>query len=77
LLIRFPEIISRAQKENEPHYIATYLFELAQMFNNFYAKEKIIEVGDAAPYRVTLTEIVGRVLKNGLWTLGIEAPEKM
>ena len=39
LLYRFPEIVERAGREYEPHYITTYLMELAGLFNSFYAKE--------------------------------------
>lgn len=77
LLERFPEIVARAYKEREPHYIATYLTQLAGAFNTFYAKERIVGGGEEAPYRLALTEAVSIALKNGLWLLGIEAPEKM
>ena len=43
LLYKFPEIVERAGKEYSPHYITTYLTELAGSFNNFYAHEKIID----------------------------------
>ncbi len=76
LLYRFPEIVSRAAKEFEPHYIATYLIELAGAFNSFYAKNKIIG-SDEESYRLVLTKAVAIVLKNGLWLLGIDAPERM
>ncbi|MEK9166412.1 MAG: arginine--tRNA ligase, partial [Patescibacteria group bacterium] len=76
MLLRFPDAIARAQKEIDPHYIATYLSELAQAFNNFYAREKIIGSPEEAE-KLTLTEAVSITLKNGLWLLGIEAPEEM
>ena len=77
LLYRFPEVVLRAGKEYAPHQIATYLFELAQAFNNFYAEEKILEDSSAAAHKVALTEAVATVLKNGLFLLGIDAPERM
>ncbi|HJO89593.1 MAG: arginine--tRNA ligase [Candidatus Pacebacteria bacterium] len=77
LLYRFPEIVERANKEFEPHYITTYLTELAGAFNSFYAKEKIVEENDTAPYKVVLTEAFTNTIKNGLWLLGIKAPERM
>ena len=40
LLYRFPEVVERAGKEFAPHYITTYLTELAGSFNNFYAHEQ-------------------------------------
>ena len=77
LLYRFPEVLTRANQEYAPHHVATYLIALAQAFNNFYARERIVEGGDLAPYRVALTSAVAIVLKNGLYLLGINAPEKM
>mgnify|MGYP001617786883 CR=1 FL=1 len=76
LLYRFPEVVARAAKEFEPHHIATYLIELAGAFNNFYAKNKIIG-SEEENYRLALTRAVSIVLKNGLWLLGMEAPERM
>ena len=77
LLERFPEITKRACKELEPHHVATYLTQLAGAFNAFYAKNRIVEAGENAPYRLALAKAVSIVLKNGLWLLGIEAPERM
>lgn len=78
MLPRFPEVVERSMKEFAPHYIATYLIELAGLFNSYYAKEKIVEKGDElSPYRVAVTAAFAAVMKNGLWLLGIEVPEKM
>ncbi|MBI4121094.1 MAG: arginine--tRNA ligase [Parcubacteria group bacterium] len=77
MLYRFPEVVARASKEYEPHYVTTYLTELAGAFNTFYAKERILDAGEDAPYRVLLTEAVAVTLKNGLHLLGIKAPEVM
>lgn len=78
LLHRFPEIVSRAQKELAPQAITTYLIELASSFNAFYAEEKIIDKEDQiSPYKIALTEAVGQVLRNGLYLLGIKVPERM
>lgn len=80
LLSRFPEVIEQVEQtsnELSPQRIATYLIELASAFNNFYANHKIIEGGEEAPYRLALTSAVVNVLKNGLYILGINVPEKM
>ena len=78
MLYRFPEIVERAGQEYSPHYIATYLIELASSFNGFYAQGKIVDKADLqSPYKVALTEVFSVVLKNGLRLLGIQAPEKM
>ena len=77
LLYRFPEVIERANNEFEPHYITTYLTELAGVFNSFYSREKIVEESGSSPYKIALTEIFKITIKNGLWLLGIKAPENM
>ena len=77
LLHRFPEIVERAAELYEPHILTTYLLEIASAFNSWYANEQILDGTPAAAQKVALTAAVARTLKNGLWILGIPAPEKM
>lgn len=76
MLPRFPSVVLRAAGEFEPHYVTTYLTELAGAFNSWYANEKIIG-SDHEEYKLALTAAFAQTMKNGLWLLGIEAPEKM
>jgi arginyl-tRNA synthetase len=78
LIARLPEVIARAQIEWAPHYIVTYLLELAQAFNSWYGQGKIIDedVSNTA-YRLSVALATRQSLTNGLWTLGIEIPERM
>jgi arginyl-tRNA synthetase len=58
--------------------VTNYLTELAGEFNSFYGQEKIADVSDEyAPYKVAVAQAVRQTLKNGLWILGIKAPEQM
>lgn len=78
ILYRFPEVIEEALAERAPHTVVTYLTELAGEFNSFYAHEMIADASDTyAPYKALLTNAVATTLKNGLWVLGIEAPERL
>ena len=78
IVYRFSEVIEKALEERAPHQLVTYLTELAGMFNTFYATEKIADPTDEfAPYKATIAAAVGQTLKNGLFVLGIEAPERM
>jgi arginyl-tRNA synthetase len=78
LLYRFPEIVERTALEYEPHYVTTYLVELAAAFNNYYAKNQIVLKSDpASPYKVALTHAFEIVMRNGLHLLGIGVPERM
>lgn len=72
----YPEVISKAVDELMPHHICSYLYELAQTFNSFYEKSRII--GDEREsIRLKLVGSYSQVLKNGLTTLNIKAPERM
>ncbi|MDO8530165.1 MAG: arginine--tRNA ligase [bacterium] len=78
MMRRFPEVVEKSAAEYEPHIITLYLTELAREFNNYYANHKIVDKADEfSPYKVALTEAFSIIMKNGLWLLGIQAPEKM
>lgn len=77
LLYRFPEVVERAGKEYAPHYITTYLTELAGSFNNFYAHEQVLGESPESSYRLAIVQAFNIVMKNGLTILGIPAPERM
>lgn len=76
LLYRFPEVVERASNDYEPHYLTTYLTDLAGAFNNFYANERIID-SEEEGYKLALTKAFQITMNNGLWILGIETPERM
>lgn len=87
-LIKFSGIVIASATAYSPNILCSYLFDLAQKFNAFYNKRRILpidstrQVGSANTWRVyefriLLTTAVGRVLKNGLGILGIQAPQKM
>lgn len=72
----YPEVMQKAVQELMPHYICTYLYELAQTFNRFY--EHNLVVGDAREAtRLRLVTLYAAVLKDGLKLMGIDAPERM
>lgn len=75
-LSRFPEVIAIAAETYSPNLLCNYLFDLAQKFNGFYNKHRIIGSMNYE-LRTMLTEAVGLVLKNGLNLLGIQAPKRM
>ncbi|MFA6325387.1 MAG: arginine--tRNA ligase [Candidatus Paceibacterota bacterium] len=91
LLYQFPEVVERSYSEFAPHYIATYLTELTSAFNNFYGNNKILPArntdgiatagGDTENknmnYQLDLVKAFYQTMKNGLWLLGIEVPERM
>ena len=75
-LTQYPYHVENASAEFAPNLLCNYLFELAQKFNLFYQKCKIIE-SENESFRLELTKAVGIVLQKGLHLLGIETVEKM
>ncbi|QQR64818.1 arginine--tRNA ligase [Candidatus Kaiserbacteria bacterium] len=78
LIYQFEEVVRKAGQEKAPHFLVTYLTTLASEFNSFYAHEQIVDLNDPhAPYKIALAASIRSTLKNGLWLLGIKAPECM
>ena len=78
ILYRLPGVVERAAVERAPHLLTHFLLELAASFNKFYVNEKVADASDEfASYKAALSDAVRITLKNGLWGLGIKAPEKM
>lgn len=76
LIARFPKVAERAEHERAPHYIATYLTQLAGEWNSFYAQNRIIG-GEYEAYKLALVSAFAKTMERGLWLLGIPTPEKM
>lgn len=72
----YAEAVERAQSELLPHYVCTYLYELAQEFNRFYEKNQVVG-SEREAQRVALVAKYADTLKRGLELLGIHAPEQM
>ncbi len=78
LINQFPEIVQQAAIQFAPNLIANYLYELAQKYNYFYQKNKILESeAKTKQFRLMLTQAVGKVIKEGLYLLGIKTVKKM
>ena len=80
LLLEYPEVVSFAARELEPHKVAQYLHDLARTMNRYYehtpiATDAVSEVERSA--RLELLERVAWVFDSGLGILGIEVPERM
>ncbi|GAB6106215.1 arginine--tRNA ligase [Fusibacter bizertensis] len=77
-LSKFAEIVILAHKNYEPHTVARYAIELAQGFNRFYHDNPILVDDEAVrAARVALVQATEIVLKNALYLVCLEAPEKM
>jgi arginyl-tRNA synthetase len=78
-LSKFPEVVEQVARELLPNLLCNYLFELSQNFNTFYEKAPILSETDEnlKAFRLQLISATAQVLNNGLFLLGIDAPEEM
>lgn len=77
-LYLFPEVVFKSTIDLKPYLIANYIYQLAQLFNEFYHKcQCITENRELTKTRLAIVLSTRQVLKTGLSLLGIDVPEKM
>jgi len=78
-LLLWSDEVWAAYEARAPHILADYVFELAQVFSQFYHANHILSESDAARRgsHLALAEITLSVLESGLDLLGIVTPERM
>ena len=77
-LSSYPETVADATTDLAPHTIANYLKELASELHSYYNEYKFLIEDEAVKIaRLSLIAATQQVLKNGLYLLGVSAPEKM
>ena len=78
MLFQYPEVISRAAKNSEPHLICYYLKDLSGLFHSYYNSERfLVDDEKLMNSRLFLLKGTKQVISNGLEILGIGAPESM
>ncbi|PWD99092.1 arginine--tRNA ligase [Marinilabilia rubra] len=75
----FPNVVNDAGEVYSPALVANYIYDLAKEFNQFYHESPIVyEENDAIrSMRLTLSQAVGQTIKQGMWLMGIDVPERM
>ena len=64
---------------NEPHHLANYLYEISNLFNQFYESEKILEINDLdhLSSKMYITNLFLTTSQNVMSCLGINPVNKM
>ena len=78
LIEQFPDILKSAVNRSEPSMVTRFAVDLAQAFNKFYYENKVmVEEPGTRAARLLLTDVVRQTLKQALYLIGVEAPERM
>ncbi|MEI7498198.1 MAG: arginine--tRNA ligase [Candidatus Falkowbacteria bacterium] len=77
-LARYPEVIQQAGDNYEPSELAKYLFELAQLVNDYYHDVPVLKADpELAKSRLELLSATKQIIANGFNLLGIEIIDEM
>ncbi len=79
MLHDMPAVVEQAAASYSPAMIANFTFDLAKAFNSFYQDTPILREtdGNRMLFLVQLCAAVSNSIKNMMWILGIEVPERM
>jgi arginyl-tRNA synthetase len=81
-LSEMPRVVASAAEFREPHRVARYLEEVAGAYHRWYDSCRVTPlagnaVDEVHRTRLWLNNAAGVVLRNGLYLLGVSAPERM
>ena len=78
-ILQFSEALERVAADYRPNHLASYLFELAGKYSEFYEHCPVLKAESEAlkQSRLLLCDLTARTLARGLELLGIETVERM
>ena len=78
-LYLFTYFLEQSAVLNEPHHLANYLYEISNLFNQFYESEKILEIdnSDHLSSKMYITNLFLTTSQNVMWCLGMTPVNKM
>ena len=77
-LVLFPHTIAQVLHDLRPHFLCTYLYELAETFSTFYNHDRVLGgPPDEEERRLALCARTLLLLETGLHALGLETLERM
>ncbi len=78
-ITEYPKALQEAAKEYSPSIMAQYVYDLAKDYNGFYQEVPIFneENKDKLAFRIAISNMTAKLIKEGMSLLGIEVPERM
>ena len=78
LLARFGEVLPTILDDFRPNLLANYVLELARAFHSYFEACPVLKAAEPIrSSRLALCDLTSRTLKQGLYLLGINVPERM
>ena len=78
-IIRLKDVATKALRSLEVSYFAKHVFELAQLFNNYYHKYPVLHEKDIRRklLRIAIVDMFAKGMQTSMDLLGIPVPERM
>lgn len=78
-LVKFSDVIDGAYRDNAPHKICQFIYEVSNAFNGFYHNNKILTEPDEAKKSsyIALISLTKRILEQCIELLAIQCPDRM
>lgn len=78
-IYNYSNVIDNAAKNYSPAMIASYAYDLAKEYNQFYHDNQILKEEDrsVAAFRLDLSMMVANIIRSSMGLLGIEVPNQM
>ncbi|MBL0286082.1 MAG: arginine--tRNA ligase [Bacteroidetes bacterium] len=78
-IYKYPSILAFAGKEMNPALIIDFTYNLAKLYNKFYAENPIFaaENKEDMKFRIAISALCGQLIQRCFHYLGMEVPEKM
>jgi arginyl-tRNA synthetase len=76
---KFHKVLEISAKNYKIHHLARYIYELSQIFNSFYAENRVLDVKNenSKQIRIFLVQKTSKIIWKGLKILWIDVLKKM
>ena len=77
-LLKFPDAINAAIENYKPNILCDYLYELSQLYSSYYQNLPFLKAEEGIrESRIKICSLTAKILKKGLYLLGIRTPERI
>ena len=78
-ILEFPSVIKNAGSNLSPATIINYTYDLVKDYNSYYQSVSILKISDKEMknFRMSLSFMVARIIRNSMNLVGIDVPDKM
>lgn len=77
-LLKFPDAINSAIENYRPNILCDYLYELSQLYSSYYQNLPFLKADEGIrESRIKICSLTAKILKKGLYLLGIKTPERI